>query len=78
MKYENKYTYGNRTVGDVKGRPVEIAEVNIKEVHNISKSDPVNQIPDGTSENQGKSGGKKRMAAGCFFIKIKNQADGQR
>ena len=70
MKYKNENAYGNRTVGDVKGRPVEIAEVNVKKVHHISKSDPVNQISDGTSENQGKTGGKKSLAGGCFFIKI--------
>ena len=70
MKYENNNAYSNRTVGDVKGRPVEIAEVNVNKVDNISKSDPVNQIPDGTSENQGKTGGKKGLAAGCFYIKI--------
>ena len=70
MKYENKNADGNRTVGDVKGRPVKIAEVNVKKVHNISKSDPVNQISDGTAENQGKTGSKKRVAAGCFLIKI--------
>ena len=70
MKYEDKNTCGNRTVGDVKGRPVEIAEVNVKKDYNISKADPVNQISDGTPENQGKTGGQKRLTAGCFLIKI--------
>ena len=70
MEYENKNTDGNSTVGDVKGRPVEIAEVKVKKVDNISKSDPVDQISDGAAKYQGKPGGKKRLVVGCIFIKI--------
>jgi hypothetical protein len=70
MEYENKNTDGNPAVGDIKGRPMEIAEVKVKKVHNISKSDPIDQISDGASKYQGKPGGKMRLAVGCFLIKI--------
>ncbi len=69
MKYKNKNTYGNRTVGNIKGRPVKIAKVNVKKVHDISKPESVNQVSDGSSKNQSKTGCKERRSGGVFFYR---------
>jgi hypothetical protein len=75
-KYGNAHCYG--AVSYIKGRPVKIADVNVKKIDDNTQTNSVDQIADGSAEYQGKTNPKKRIRRRCFHIKIKNQADSQR
>ena len=70
MKDKNSDSDSNRTVGNIKGRPVVFADIKIKEIGNFAESDPVDEIADSSAENQRKTNRQPGMGCGCLKIKI--------
>ena len=50
MKYKNSDANSNRTVCNIKGRPVVIMYVKVKEINDLSKPNSVNQITYGAAK----------------------------
>jgi len=48
---------GDRGIGDIKGRPMMTADIEIEEIDHKTEADPINEIADGPARNQGKSHG---------------------
>ena len=78
MVAENNYAHRYGAVGDVKGWPMIVANVNIQKINHNAQSDPIYQISDGAAEYQGKPDGQKSERRWRFFIEIKNKAHSQR
>jgi hypothetical protein len=71
-------TDGNRTVSDIKSRPMQIADEKIEKIDDFSVSNPVDQVANRTSEYQRKTARKYRMRCGRFFVQPEYQTDSQR
>ena len=71
---EQKYTYsnGDRAVGDIECRPMQVADIKIKKIDNDSKTNSIDQVANGTSKDQCKCRSQPGVLRRCFFIKIKN------
>jgi len=78
MIYKYANAKGDRTVGDIECRPMKSAHIKIKKIDHHSKTNPVDQVADGASENQGKRCGQQGVFGWRFFIKINNDTDCQR
>ena len=76
QKYTN--SNGDRAVGDIECRPMQVADKKIKKIDHPSKSNSVDEVPDRTAQNQGKCRSQPGVFLRRFVIKIKNQANGQR
>lgn len=64
LKNEQAGAYDYRTVGNVKGRPLVLTDVEEQEIDNMAADQAVPEIADGAAQNQGKAdaGGSHGMA----------------
>ena len=77
MIQEDNRADGDRAVCHIEHRPMKIADVDIQEIRYPAKPDSVDEVTDGSPEDQGKSGRKKWMGIHCLSVKIEYQACGQ-
>ena len=49
------HSYADSTIGHIECRPMGRTNIKIKEIHNFAIPESVNQITNGTPENQGQS-----------------------
>lgn len=76
----NQYAHPNAdgTVGDIKCRPMGGPNIKIKEIQNLSISEPVYQISNGTTKNQGQAIGQEGKVSGTPFVKPQHKKGNQR
>ena len=67
MEQENDHTNGDGAVRHVECGPVQIANVDIQEVHHFSKTQAVDEIADGSPENQRQRESKKGWDLGVWW-----------
>ena len=69
LENKNSHSEADADIRDVEGWPMEVADIEIEEVDNIAKSDPINKIPHRSPQNEGERGNEKTFGP---FSAMKN------